>query len=56
LTYRDTDCDTDADVDGEDWHKSAGQKVAEKAKKVVEEEGSRKADDGRVTLRSLMSK
>jgi len=43
-------------VDGEDWHKSAGQKLAEKAKKVVEEEGAREAADGRVTLRSLMSK
>jgi hypothetical protein len=39
-------------VDREDWHKSAGQKLAEKTKKVVEEEGAREAADGRATLRS----
>jgi hypothetical protein len=39
-------------VDGEGWHKSVGQKLTEKGKKVVEEEGAREAADGRVTLRS----
>ena len=51
-TYCDTDYDTDVDVDGEDWHKSAGQKLTEKSKKVVEEEGACDAADCRVTLRS----
>jgi len=51
-TDHDTDHDTDADAGGEDWHRSARQKLAEKAKKVVEERAAREAAEGRVTLRS----
>ena len=45
-TDRETDHDTDAD--GEDWHRGARQKLAEKAKKAVEEQAARDAADGRV--------
>ena len=51
-TDHDTDHDTDADAGGEDWHRSARQKLAEKAKKVVEEQAAREAAEGRVTFRS----
>jgi hypothetical protein len=51
-TDHDTDHDSEADVGGEDWHRSARQKLAEKAKKVVEEQAAREAAEGRVTLRS----
>jgi SAM domain (Sterile alpha motif) len=50
-SHEPSDCDTDAAVDGDDWRKSAGQKLAEKAKKVVEEQAARYAIDGRDTLR-----
>lgn len=48
-TDQDTDHDTDAD---QDWHKGARQKLAEKAKKAVEEQATRDAADGRVPMRS----
>lgn len=51
-TDHDTDHDTDAEAGGEDWHRSARQKLAEKAKKVVEEQAAREAAEGRVTFRS----
>jgi hypothetical protein len=41
----------DVDMDGDEWHKSVRQKLAEKAKKVVEEQAARDAIGGRVTLR-----
>jgi hypothetical protein len=48
-TDHETDHDIDADAGGEGWHKSARQKLAEKAKKVV---AARDAADGRVPMRS----
>jgi hypothetical protein len=49
-----TDHETDADVDGEDWHKGARQKLAEKAKKAAEMHADRDAIDGRVPIRSTV--
>ena len=51
-TDHETDHDTDVDVGGEGWHRSARQKLAENAKKVVEEQAAREAAEGRLTLRS----
>jgi hypothetical protein len=48
-TDHETDHDIDADAGGEGWHRSARQKLAEKAKKVV---AARDAADGRVPMRS----
>ena len=50
-TDRYTDDNMDVDMDGDEWHKSVRQKLAEKAKKVVEEQAALDAIGGRVTLR-----
>lgn len=49
-TDQETDHDTDAD--GQDWHKGARRKLAEKAKKAVEEQAARDAAEGRLPGRS----
>jgi SAM domain (Sterile alpha motif) len=49
-----TDHDTDAEADGEDWHKGARQKLAEKAKKAAEMQAIRDAENGRVPMRSTV--
>ena len=48
-TDQETDHDTD---DGQGWHKGARQKLAEKAKKAVEEQAARDAAEGRMPVRS----
>jgi hypothetical protein len=47
-----TDHDTDTDADGEDWHKSARQKLAENAKVAVEEQAALESAEIRVPSRS----
>jgi SAM domain (Sterile alpha motif) len=49
-----TDHETDAEADGEDWHKGARQKLAEKAKKAAEMQAVRDAENGRVPMRSTV--
>ena len=44
--------DTDTDADGEDWHKSARQKLAENAKVVAEEQAALESAEIRVPSRS----
>lgn len=51
-TDQETDHDTDVDADGQDWHKGARQKLAEKAKKAVEEQAARDAAEGSMPVRS----
>ena len=51
-TDQETDHDTDTDADGQGWHKGARQKLAEKAKKAVEEQAARDAAEGRIPVRS----
>lgn len=48
-----TDQETDTDAD-QDWHKGARQKLAEKAKKVVEEQAARDAAEGSMPVRSTI--
>jgi hypothetical protein len=51
-TDQDSDHDTDAD---QDWHKGARQKLAEKAKKAVEEQAARDAAEGRMPINAEIS-
>ena len=47
-----TDHDTDTDADGEDWHKTARQKLAENAKMAAEEQAAQDDAEIRVPTRS----
>jgi hypothetical protein len=47
-----TDHDTDTDADGEDWHKTARQKLAENAKMAAEEQAAQDSAEIRVPTRS----
>ncbi|KAH9056353.1 hypothetical protein EDB87DRAFT_1637438 [Lactarius vividus] len=49
-----TDHDTDTDADGEDWHKTARQKLAENAKMAAEEQAARESAEIRAPIRSTV--
>ncbi|KAI9447510.1 hypothetical protein H4582DRAFT_2137033 [Lactarius indigo] len=49
-----TDHDTDTDADGEDWHKTARQKLAENAKMAAEEQAARESAEIRAPTRSTI--
>ncbi|KAH8977537.1 hypothetical protein EDB92DRAFT_1916615 [Lactarius akahatsu] len=49
-----TDHDTDTDADGEDWHKTARQKLAENAKMAAEEQAARESAEIRAPIRSAV--
>ncbi|KAH9170375.1 hypothetical protein EDB89DRAFT_1978632 [Lactarius sanguifluus] len=49
-----TDHDTDTDADGEDWHKTARQKLAENAKMAAEEQAARESAETRAPIRSTV--
>jgi hypothetical protein len=49
-----TDHDTDTDADGEDWHKSARQKLAENAKMAADEQAALDSAENRAPIRSTV--
>ncbi len=49
-----TDHETDTDADGEDWHKTARQKLAENAKMAAEEQAARESAEIRAPTRSTI--
>ena len=49
-----TDHETDTDADGEDWHKSARQKLAENAKMAADEQAALDSADIRAPIRSTV--
>lgn len=53
-TDHETDRETDTDVDGEDWHKTARQKLAENAKMAAEEQAARESAETRAPTRSTV--
>jgi hypothetical protein len=49
-----TDHDTDTDADGEDWHKSARQKLAQNAKMAADEQAALDSAETRAPIRSTV--